>query len=370
MGALRKLMRTPSGARSDDALLTVALLTSFELISESSVLPILSHIHGLQAILLARASICSLVNTKSNELTWVILHAFRVLVFTGPVARGIPSPFKPQLLRAVGRFNRDVQPGCIEAMQTVIFRMYSGLPRLIVAMRKAQEDPHCSKVRNYASRLAEKLLLVGSPASENDFLHRIHVHQNDDSAAILSTSWSFASITAWETGVLYWAYHILLFRICYRLSNSLPTSVITGDKLAMKADAARMCRNIIMSSRFGEETGEYITMIVPIIAVWGTVADFDDLSMLGVPTTDKLRPWALRWASKLSGSNMSRPQLVRKLNESADVCVGGPLPDNSSRDHAPPCCVPIPTKSPQHITTETKYSRASRLCWEVIRRHF
>lgn len=363
LGALRTLLSNTCGARSDDAVLTAALLSTFALATESSDYPVLSHLHGLRAIMLARVS-----DTGPNELTRALMNAFRPMIFARPVAQGLPSPFESWGFHELEPFNYDAQPDCVIVMQKIVVRLCSRLPRLIAATRCVAEDPHCSQAKDLAFRLAEQLLIFENTASENDFLRRLNVHKTRDLVDIIPTSLNFASPMAWYAGMSYWAYQILLFRVCYRLNSLFPERLVLRDIVAMRVDVLRMARNIAMASEIGEEIGAYSAMVVPVIAVWGALADFEDFLS---PAALAIRTWALHWASKVFDPDLPLAQMTRKLNELADMYAGGPLQDPGDMVQEPSTderssASPIPRLQAHQGKNETEYSRGGRITFQVM----
>lgn len=313
---------------SDDLLLTVALLVTFERVFAYASVPLRSHMHGVVAIMMGQTR----SRKPPSEMARALQYQFWAVAFIGPCVMGVPSPFEhPRWLDAepvlLAEDAMKAPWKVVHRLRKMANQLFIRLPRLIMLVKGVQTDANPEKITE-AINLAEELIEIEDVDAESEILHHVQIQKADDNDST-SYSMSFSTVPEFEAAAHYWSTHIMLSRICWRLLGLFPTKsseLQLRSKPRLHAAVSRMSANILMAARWGLNKGEVgeSCIIMGLVAIWGALNDYDVFAARGIT------PTRARMLLKQFGEKIMRPTGATALDESgqrleaaAELFAGG-----------------------------------------------
>lgn len=318
--ALQKAMLDPIWRFSDEALLTVALLSFFEKAKGESSESCFSHRAGIEAILISRPA-----TQASTEVTGAILYQTYDRMFCLPVTLGIASPYDQPHLRDMEPTKRYNLTPDFAKLRKISNQLLIRLPRLVACVRLLRSRYTVPRAAHCIA-LANELLRLKDEEAESSALHRIGVTKTTDAsdAAIMAWSFTYRHLGELKAAVLYWETQIFLSGLCRQLHATIPQNTPPFEVETLQAQDIRMVTNILMSWQYAISKGRFgvlgFTQTL-IIAVWGALTNVSEFR--GMPV-EVVRKWILErlpqsiagWPSTLNAEDM---------DEAAELFVGGSL---------------------------------------------
>ncbi|KAF2159937.1 hypothetical protein M409DRAFT_29547 [Zasmidium cellare ATCC 36951] len=313
---------------SDDLLLTVALLVTFERVFAYSSVPLRSHMHGVVAIMMGQGK----SRKPPSEIARALQYQFWAVAFIGPCVMGVPSPFEtPRWLQAepvlLAEDDMRAPWKVVHRLRKMSNQLFIRLPRLILLVKSVSTEANPDRVTE-AITLAKDLLEVEDIDAESEILHHVQIQKTDDSDST-SYTMNFSTVPEYEAAAHYWSTHIMLYRLCWRLLGLFPTKTSElklRPKPLLHAATSRMSANILMAARWGLNKGEVgeSCIIMGLVAIWGALNDYDVFASRGIT------PTRIRMLLKQFGEKVMKPTGDNKLEESgqrleaaAELFAGG-----------------------------------------------
>ena len=196
------------------------------------------------------------------------------------------------------------------------------LPRLIALLRELRERGPTPTVHWQATHAALVCADLTDSEAESYLLHHVGVRPtfNPETARVTATSLSFNDRISFHTATYYWSTRILTNRLCLKLLEVVELPRKTFDPERLVAENTRMATNILMSLEYAATAGYLagLALRIALVALWSAIP-----YMKGSNTETTLRQFVRRCYSRLHHHHQLLSEA--KLDEAADLLVGGPL---------------------------------------------
>lgn len=343
---------------SDSALLSVALLTLFEMLMKAEPRAVYAHIQGLNCILQARPK-----SQESSEITRAIAYATADEHFKHACIAQTSSPFEHRKwldMDPVSQFG--AMPEEVASLRKIAHQLLIRLPRLIKDVRRCRQGDLDDDPVGWGKtiQLAHDLLALYDDEAETRVLHRVNVVSTEDPTdrPIMTFSYNFRSFDELEAAIYYWQTRLMVIKLCLNLDSAFETrqpfrrgdselEFAPGfDLEGLRKEQERYIANVIMAwqsvSRASDPFGK--DMQQALVVLWGALTDMQNFRNL---PSSVVRSWVLRrfrqlladWPLEISAST---------LDEASDLLAGGTrmglLAAAIRTDETPSSKVPNPTK--------------------------
>ena len=274
---LQALLSDPKTATSDAALVSVALLSTFEnymVHRKRERGDSRTHWAGIQAILAARPKFEN--PEEVSQITRAVVYDFHDASYVVPSAMGIASPF--EVFCDLEPPDRDGMAPDAKKLQRVRHELSIMAPRLsmyIQALRRLEPGEERTDVEEKGKALAKSLLDLEDEKAESEFLHRVKLvpTQDKDGHDVVKYMMNFDSFAEERVGLLYWAFYLVIINLTIELANLIPdgSEVFELKKLNQQQD--RLVANIIMCWQYSADGGLLRTIELhhPYLVVWGSL---------------------------------------------------------------------------------------------------
>ncbi|EMC98422.1 hypothetical protein BAUCODRAFT_121291 [Baudoinia panamericana UAMH 10762] len=324
---------------SDSALVSVGLLSLYEVLMRSQPQAYFWHAGGLSAMLLSRRKTGS-----TNELTRAIVYGDTHGTFQKPLTKGVASPFDDP-------FWFDLEPATFvetsdetKRLRKLGNQLLIRLPGLVARVRALRQRSVKGSFEQYFSQTAEvadQLLDLRDDRAETELLRRVAVRETRDpfdKAVVPYSFHHFASSYDKETLLIYWGGRLMAIRLCMeldRLSHQTISNPATAarpvsahvegvagapavrawDHKGMLDEQERITMSILMCWEDG------LGQANPLCMVWGAL--IDKSTFRGKPAAI-VRTWVwTRYQESLAGWPVK--YTMRMMDEESEALAGGPL---------------------------------------------
>jgi len=317
---------------SDAALLSVALLTLFEMLMKAEPRAVYAHVQGLNCILQARPK-----SQECSEITRAIAYATADEQFKHACIAQTPSPFEHQKwldMDPVSQFGAMLEE--VANLRKIAHQLLIRLPRFIKDVRRCRQGDLDDDPVEWAKtiRLAHELLELCDDKAETQVLHRVNVVSTEDPTdrPIMTFSYNFRSFDELEATIYYWQTRLMVIKLSFNLDAAFQTrqpfhrddslEAEPGFDLArLHKEQERYIANVIMAwqsvSRASDPFGK--DMQQALVVLWGALADMQTFRNL---PSSVVRSWVLRrfrqlladWPLEISAAT---------LDEASDLLAGG-----------------------------------------------
>ncbi|EME38097.1 hypothetical protein DOTSEDRAFT_39632 [Dothistroma septosporum NZE10] len=307
-------------ASTDDMLITVGLLVTFERMFAWTSVPLRSHMHGIVALLMNSIKV---TNRAPSEMIRAVQYTFWPVAFIGPCVMGTPSMFEhPRFLDAepvlMSQGKLSTPAKTVARARKLSNQLFIRLPRLIM-MVKALQTKYSPLEVDTAVDLAKELFENEDIDAENELLHHVQIQKTESELGrdAFPYSMKFHTLGEYEALMHHWSTRMILSRLCWKMSALFPTKYQAEDlpvKKTLETTMSRMAANVLMACHWGLSKGEAgeSCLIIDLVSVWGALNDFDLFA------SRKLDPAKARSLLKQIAHKIMRTAGPNALDECAD----------------------------------------------------
>ena len=264
-GKTLKLLRTalscPKEASSECTVISIAVLAMFEVVMRESFhdrfQDVYSHCSAISAVFRCRT------NTREmSDIAKALFLNSGSSTFGVHMARGVPSDLESEHWISLDTDSLHSMSDSVLRLRKISSQILLHRPRLIAHVRRLRTEETASpEVVASTMQLSQHMAELRNDKIESDILHRVKVHQTQETASrsIVTYSYQFRNADDFCAAISYWANRCATINLCLKIVQVLPPSRTVFSIDDLKSEKHRMAANLMMSWEYASSIGPFAT---------------------------------------------------------------------------------------------------------------